>query len=116
MMRIHHGKVGAFWRRAKIVPSLAVLIMLYGAAATLATRVPAMASGSYNNADIATDALTHVGEKYGECWPFVRDMIYQASNHTQDISAAAGGMITFSTYRTLAALELRISMPCLKVT
>jgi hypothetical protein len=75
----------------KIVPFLVILVMLFGAAVTLATRVPAMASGSYNNADIATDALTHVGQKYGQCWPFVRDMIYQASNHTQDITAAAGG-------------------------
>src|SRR6266566_9018771 len=91
MMQMHQGKVGAFWLRAKIVPLLAILTILFGAAATLATRAPAIASGSYNNADIATDALTHVGEKYGECWPFVRDMIYQASNHTQDITAAAGG-------------------------
>jgi hypothetical protein len=50
-----------------------------------------MASGSYDNANIATDALTHVGQKYGQCWTFVRDMIYQASDGTQDISAVAGG-------------------------
>lgn len=91
-MRKRQDKVGVFWFRAKIVPFLAILIMLLVATAALATRVPAMASsGSYNNADIATDALTHVKQTYGQCWPFVRDMIYQASNHTQDITAAAGG-------------------------
>ena len=52
----------------------------------------ALAVGSYTNADIADDALDHINEDYGaDCWPFVRDMIYQASGHTQDITAAAGG-------------------------
>lgn len=48
-------------------------------------------AANYNNAVIADKALSHVGETYGDCWPFVRDMIYQASGGTQDISAAAGG-------------------------
>jgi hypothetical protein len=45
---------------------------------------------SYNNATIADLALGHVGETYGECWTFVRDMIYKASDGTQDISAQSG--------------------------
>ncbi len=91
MMRKRQGKAGAFWLREKIVPSLVILTMLLGVAVTLTKIVPTKASGSYNNADIATDALTHLGQTYGQCWTFARDMIYQASNHTQDITAAAGG-------------------------
>lgn len=85
------GKIEGYWLHTKIVPLIIILTILVGGAITLTTRNTARASESYNNANIATDALTHVGQKYGQCWPFVRDMIYQASNHTQDISSAPGG-------------------------
>ncbi len=61
------------------------------AAVGAVSTVPAMASGSYDNAKIAQHGLTYVGQYYGQCWTFARDMIYWASGGTQDISAAAGG-------------------------
>jgi len=75
----------------RIGPSVVSLLLIFGTAiTTLAMGGTAAASGSYDNATIADDALMHVGQTYGECWPFVRDMIYQASSGTQDISAQSG--------------------------
>lgn len=44
MMQKSQNKFGAFWLRMKIVPFLVILVILFGAAVTLATRVPAMAA------------------------------------------------------------------------
>lgn len=77
--------------RKRLIPlPLKALVVAAPIAAVLSISSPAYAA-SYSNAAIADLALGHVGETYGDCWTFVRDMIYQASGNMQDISAAAGG-------------------------
>ncbi len=93
--------------KSNLILVLMVVALLFGAAATLQKIIPAKASGNYNNADIVSDALTHVDQKkYGQCWTFVRDMIYQASNHTQDISAVPGGKDYFAHLQNAGGTQI----------
>ncbi len=80
---------------------LIVLIQIVGIALPKAAY-----AASYNNSTIADLGLKHVGENYGECWTFVRDMIYQASGHTQDISAAAGGGDYFAHLANTGGMQI----------
>ena len=90
------------WIRAKLrrlLPIVMVFAVMVGGIATGA--VPAHASGTYNNANIATDALADMGADPapggGQCKAFANAMVNQASGGTQSPSgyqsgwAAAGG-------------------------
>jgi hypothetical protein len=80
--------------RSLMVAFTAIIVVL---SCFVLSTVPAQASGSYDNATVATKALAHLDQSYGaDCWPFVRDMIYEASSHTQDITAASGGSDYFA--------------------
>jgi uncharacterized protein YegP (UPF0339 family) len=88
---------------------LTILLVLSSAALMMVTAGTAGAVGAYDNGDIATDALGFADppQNYGaDCWPFVRDMIYQASDHTQDITAAAGGSDYFAHLQNAGGKEI----------
>lgn len=61
MMQKYQGKSGALWLRTKIVPSLVILSMLLGVAATLLMQTPAMAS--------TADPAVWVGSPFNGNWP-----------------------------------------------
>src|SRR5262245_11353168 len=71
-----------------ILTRLLIAVGFLVPATLVATALPAAANGAYNNADIATNALNHLGENPatggGQCKPFVNAMVKAASGNTQN--------------------------------
>jgi hypothetical protein len=86
-----------FARRARALKALIVVVSLLAASlvGVAVTAAPAFAVGSYNNADIATDALGHLnqnlGSVSGQCKQFANDMVKAASGNTQSPSGYQSG-------------------------
>jgi hypothetical protein len=97
---------GLQWVRAK-ARRLLPLMIAFGlitsgvAAVTVVTSPPAFATGTYNNGDIATDALADVGDNPapggGQCKAFANAIVHEASGGTQSPSGYQSGWAALGT-------------------
>jgi len=86
-------------RLRRLAPIALALSLLTGGAVMYA--VPAYAVGTYDNATIATDGLTHLGQNLGsvsgQCKQFADDMVSAASGGTQHPSHYQSGWAALGT-------------------